>query len=113
VVGGAHVEPFFVQADTSAFDVIDQQVEYRDGFEFIQGFGKPFLQTIPGRQIGVPSFGPQQRIDLQSAHVFHDAAGHGFHGFIVTGEISPVGALPVVRSHGPVFTGGMEDSTTV
>ena len=59
VVGRAYViEPLFVQLNTPTFDIIDQQVKYRNRIEFLKCFGKPCLQTIPGRQIGVPSFRP-------------------------------------------------------
>ena len=58
VVGGPHIETPAVQSNAPALDILDEQIKYRNGFKFLQGFGKPFLQTIPGRQIGVPSFGP-------------------------------------------------------
>jgi len=53
-----------VQADATLSDIADQQIENGDGFKLLERFGVPFLQTKPGRQIGVPSFGPQQRAGL-------------------------------------------------
>ena len=43
------------------------------------------------------------------SHLFDDAAGHDFHGGIVSGEKTPTGAFPGVGSDGPVFPGRMKD----
>ena len=109
MISGRHIEAIAIQRDAARLDIFDQQIEYRDGFEFFQSFGKPFLQTIPGRQIGVPSFRPQQGIDLQPPHILNDTAGHDFHGFVIPREVPPTGAFPIVRSHSPAFTGCMKD----
>ncbi len=58
VISRQTFKPGAVQADAAIFDITDQKIENRDGFKFFQGFGIPTLQTIPGRQIGVPSLGP-------------------------------------------------------
>jgi hypothetical protein len=46
-----------VDLHPSALDVFDHQLEDVDDLEFLEGFGKPVLQTKPGRIIGVASLG--------------------------------------------------------
>jgi len=113
VIGCRTCKTCFVQLDTSFLDVSDEQIKYRDKFEFFKNLRMVFFKTRPGRKIGMPSFGPQECFDFQSLHLFDDAAAHDFHGRVITGEIGPVGSLPVFRWHGPVFLGRMKDPPPV
>jgi len=109
MVSGFDFEAPAIQPNAPAFDIINQQIEDGDCPEFFQSLGKPFLQTIPGCQIGVPSFGPEQGINFQTAHVLHNPAGHGLYGVVIAREIAPAGAFPIVRRHGPILTGRVKN----
>ena len=87
--------PLAIQFDPPGLDIFNEQIEHGDGFELFQGFGIPCLQTIPGCQIGMASFGPQKGFNVKPAHVVDNSTGHGLHGLIISGEIAPGRPLPV------------------
>ena len=47
----------FIQFDSSRLDVFFQEIMDRDDLVFLENFGKPVLQTKPGRIVGVASLG--------------------------------------------------------
>ena len=96
MVGRPLIETVAVQFNAPGLDIVYEQIEHGNGFKLFQGFREPFLQTIPGCQIGMPSFRPQQGLDFQAPHIFNDASCHNLHGIVVTGKISPGGSLPIV-----------------
>jgi hypothetical protein len=53
--GGEFLVNGFVQFDSSRLDVFFQEIVDRDDLVFLENFGKPVLQTKPGRIIGVAS----------------------------------------------------------
>ena len=113
MIGCRSFETRFIQFDAPLFNVSDEQIEYRDKFKFFEDLRMICFETRPGRKVGMPSFGPQECLDLQLLHLFDNAAAHGFHGLIIAGKISPVGSFPVFRRHGPVFLGHMENPPPV
>ena len=113
VIGGRTFEPCFIQFYASLFNIFYEKIKYSDKFKFFQCFRVVFFETRPGRQIGVPSFGPHQRFDLQFLHMFDNTAGHDFHGFVITGKIRPVCSLPVFGRYRPVFFSRMKNSPPV
>jgi hypothetical protein len=47
----------FIQLDSSRLYVFLQEIVDRDDFVFLENFGKPVLQTKPGRIVGMASLG--------------------------------------------------------
>jgi hypothetical protein len=98
-----------VQLNTTFFDVLYQQIKYRNKSEFGQCFRIICFKTRPGRKVRVASLGPEKVFDLKLFHLFYNPAGHHLHGVIITRKISPTCTLPVFRSYGPVFFGRMKN----
>jgi hypothetical protein len=73
----------FIQFDSSRLDVFFQEIVDGNDLVFLEDFGIPSLQTKPGRIIGMPSLGQQERLALQSLQVFDDAAHKSFHGLVI------------------------------
>ena len=94
-----------VQLDFILFDIINEQIKNSDKRKFLKCGWIIFFETRPGCQVGVASFGPQQRVHFQSLHLFDNPSGHYFHGMVVTGKVTPTGPFPVFRGDGPLFTG--------
>jgi len=113
MIGGRTFEPCFIQYYASLFNIFYEKIKYSDKFKFFQCFGVVFFETRPGRQIGVPSFGPHQRFEFQFFHMFDDTAGHDFHGCVITAKIRPVRSLPVFGRYRPVFFSRMKNSPPV
>ena len=113
MIGRRPFKPRFIQLDAPLLDVLYEKIEHSNKFEFFKYFGIVFFETRPGRQICVPSLGPQERFDLQFLHVFDNATGNDFHGLVITGEIGPVGSLPIFRGHRPILPGHMKNSPPV
>ncbi len=97
-----------VQFNAVFLYVLHQQIKNRYTAEFIKNQREMFFETRPGRQIGMASFGPQEVFDFQLLHLLIDTPGHDFHGFVITGEISPARPFPVFRRHSPVLTGDVK-----
>jgi hypothetical protein len=55
VIGGELMVDGLVQLDAAFLDILFQKVMNADKLDTF--IGKPFLQTKPGRIVGVPSFG--------------------------------------------------------
>jgi hypothetical protein len=73
----------FIQFDSSRLDVFFQEIVDRYDLVFLENFGKPVLQTKPGRIVGVASLGQKERLTLQPLHVLDDAAHQSFHGLVI------------------------------
>jgi hypothetical protein len=113
MIGCRSFEACLIQLDAPLLDVSYEKIEYRDKFEFFKYFGMVFFETRPGRQIGMPSFGPHQCFDLQPFHLFDNTTAHDFHGLVIAGKISPVGSLPVFRRNRPVLFGHVKNPPPV
>ena len=74
----------FVQFDSSRLDVFFQEIVDRYDLVFLENFGKPVLQTKPGRVVGVPSLGQKERLTLQPLHVLDDTTHERLHGLIIS-----------------------------
>ena len=74
----------FIYLYPARFNVLFQKIVYRDNLVLIESFGEPCLQTKPGRIIGVPSFGQEERLAVQPLHVIHDPPHQGLHGLIIS-----------------------------
>jgi len=95
VIGCRSLKSGSVQFDAAFLYVLHKQFKNRYKPEFFKRLRKMFFETRPGRQIGMPSFGPQKVFDIQLLHLLVDTSGHDFHGFVITSEISPTCPLPV------------------
>ena len=74
----------FIEFDSSRLDVFFKEIVDRDDLVFLENFGKPILQTKPGRIVGVASLGQKERLALQPFHVLDDAAYQSFHGLVIS-----------------------------
>ena len=74
----------FVEFDSSRLDVFFQEIVDRYDLVFLENFGKPVLQTKPGRVVGVPSLGQKERLTLQPFHVLDDTTHERLHGLIIS-----------------------------
>jgi len=95
VIGCRSLKSGSVQFNAAFLYVLHKQFKNRYKSEFFKRLRKMFFETRPGRQIGMASFGPQKVFDIQLLHLLVDTPGHDFHGFVITGEISPTRPLPV------------------
>ncbi len=73
----------FVKLDSSRLNVFLEEIVDGNDFVFLENFGIPILQTKPGRIVGVPSLGQEERLALQSLQVFNDAAYKFFHRLVI------------------------------
>jgi hypothetical protein len=83
-----------VELDTPFFNVLLQEIV--DAEELNAFIRIPFLQTKPGRIVGVPSFGQDEIFALHLFVVLDDSADNLLHRLVIAGEQSPVDPFPIL-----------------
>jgi len=99
MVRGQFMMNGFIQLDAPFLDVLLQKVMYAEKLDALIGI--PFLQTKPGRIVGVASFRQDQVLTLQVFVILDDAPDNLLHGLVIAGEKTPVDPFPVFRSGRP------------
>jgi hypothetical protein len=101
----------FIELDSPFLDILFEQIV--DAEELDVFIRKPFLETKPGRKVGVPSFWQDEIFAPQFLVIFYNPPDDCFHRFVVAREKAPVYAFPVLGSGRPGLVGGIQNSPPV